>query len=89
MTAMNIPIQLISACSTKGELTPLWFRYENEEHGIETIRIEKVVSTKEERYCGMDYIGYICWTELEGHLHLVELRYSISSHQWKLFRLLS
>lgn len=89
MTAINIPIQLISACSTKGELRPLWFRYENEEHGVETIQIEQIVSSKEERYCGMNYIGYVCWTALEGQRHLVELRYHVSSHQWKLFRKLS
>lgn len=89
MTAVNIPIQLVSACSTQGNITPLWFRYENESHQVETIRIEQIVSSKEERHCGMDYIGYVCWTELEGYRHLVELRYQISSHQWKLFKLLS
>ena len=51
MAALNIPIQLVGACSTLGDMTPLWFRYENEEHAVVTVKVEEVVSSKEERYC--------------------------------------
>ncbi len=48
MAALNIPIQMFGACSTLGDMTPLWFRYENKEHGIITVKIESIVSSREE-----------------------------------------
>lgn len=88
MEAANIPVQLFSACNTQGDITPLWFRFENEEHRIKTIKIQKVYSKKEEKYCGLPYISYICLAAAEEKDHLIELRYSIGQHQWKLFRFL-
>ena len=66
MAALNIPIQLVGACSTLGDMTPLWFRYENEEHAVVTVKVEEVVSSKEERYCGMDYIALCAGRQQKG-----------------------
>lgn len=88
MAALNIPIQVLGACSTLGDITPIWFRYENKEHGIVTVKIESVVSFKEEKFCGMDYISFVCWAEGGGQRRLVELRYRISTHKWSFFRTL-
>lgn len=89
MSALNIPIQLISACSTLGQITPLWFRYEDEEHRIITVKIQQVVSSKEEKHCGMDYISYVCWAQAERQRRLIELRYRLSTHRWSFFQALS
>ena len=89
MSALNIPIQLVSACSTLGQITPLWFRYEYEEHQIVTVKIQQVVSSKEEKHCGMDYISYVCWAQTEQQRRLIELRYRLSTHKWSFFQALS
>ena len=89
VSALNIPIQLVSACSTLGQITPLWFRYENEEHQIVTVKIQQVVSSKEEKHCGMDYISYVCWAQTEQQRRLIELRYRLSTHKWSFFQALS
>ena len=89
MSALNIPIQLVSACSTLGQITPLWFRYENEEHQIVTVKIQQVVSSKEEKHCDMDYISYVCWAQTEQQRRLIELRYRLSTHKWSFFQALS
>ena len=89
MSALNIPIQLVSACSTLGQITPLWFRYENEEHQMVTVKIQQVVSSKEEKHCGMDYISYVCWAQTEQQRRLIELRYRLSTHKWSFFQALS
>ena len=89
MSALNIPIQLVSACSTLGQITPLWFRYENEEHQIVTVKIQQVVSSMEEKHCGMDYISYVCWAQTEQQRRLIELRYRLSTHKWSFFQALS
>ena len=89
MAALNIPIQLVGACSTLGDMTPLWFRYENEELAGVTGKGGDVVSSKEESDCGMDYISFVCWAAAEGQRRLIELRYRVSTHKWSLFRTLS
>ena len=89
MAALNIPIQMFGACSTLGDMTPLWFRSENKEHGIITVTIESIVSSREEKFCGMEHISFVCWAVAEGQRRLIELRYRISTHKWSFFRTLS
>ena len=89
MAALNIPIQMFGACSTLGDMTPLWFRYENKEHGIITVKSESIVSSREEKFCGMEHISFVCWAVAEGQRRLIELRYRISTHKWSFFRTLS
>ena len=88
-TVINIPIQLISSCSTLGELTPLRFRYENEEHILSTIDIDNVLSIKEKQYNGISEIVYTCQAVFGNDVHLFELSYTVNTHRWKIFRLLS
>lgn len=85
----NIPVQLISSCSTLGDLTPLRFRYENEEHSLSTVNIDAVLSIKENQYNGIHEIIYTCQAALNGTVHLFELKYNVSSHKWLIFRILS
>ena len=89
MTILNIPVQMLAVTDRSGKLTPLWFRYENEEHQIVTVKIQQVVSSKEEKHCGMDYISYVCWAQTEQQRRLIELRYRLSTHKWSFFQALS
>lgn len=86
---INIPIQLDSVCSTKGDFTPRWFRYENKEHQIERIVIEKILSHKEINFVGIKMIQYICTSTVNGRERIFEIRYNVSSHKWTFFRMLS
>lgn len=86
---MNMPIQLDSVCSTKGEFTPRWFRYENKEHQIEKVTIEKILSYKEINFVGLKMIQYICTATVEEQERIFELRYNVTSHKWTFFRMLS
>lgn len=52
MAALNIPIQLVGACSTLGDMTPLWFRYENEEHAVVTVKVEKLFRQRKKDTAG-------------------------------------
>lgn len=49
--AVNIPIQLLSVTNRDGRITPLWFRLETEEHGIEKFRIEDIISRGGKELC--------------------------------------
>ncbi len=88
----NIPIQLCNICSTQGEITPRWFRFEDEAHEIHTIHVTQIISQKDIDFVGIRMIQYICRTQEgdeQGEMHLVELRYNIITHRWSFFQMLS
>ncbi len=84
----NVPIQLDSVFSTQGAVTPRWFRYEDEEHQIHTVKIERIISEKEIQYVGIRMLQYICVASIAEQERLFELRYHISTHKWTLFQML-
>lgn len=86
---VNLPIQLISSCSTVGDMIPLRFRYENEEHALQTVTISEVLSHKQDNRGGLSEIVYICSAVIEDRKTLFSLKYRILQHQWILFQILS
>lgn len=85
----NIPIQLDCLCSTQGNITPRWFRYEDENHQRYTVSIDKVLSQKELNFVGIKMLQFVCSASMNGTSRIFELRYHISSHKWTLFQMLS
>ena len=79
----NFPIQLFCVVSTQGELTPLQFRYEDEEHTIHTVRIHRVLSHKSVQHAGSKAILYTCTACLEKEQETYfEIKYLIDRHKW-------
>lgn len=85
---MNIPIQLISSCSTVGDFTPLRFRFESEDHTLETVTIDKILAHKDTSFNGIREIQYTCQANISGEAKMFVLSYNINSHKWRLFRML-
>ena len=83
---MNLQIEMISVCGTDGALTPLRFRMEDEEQCLQTVAISQVVSSRTIQYAGIDAIQYLCKARLAGKERLFELRYTVRTHCWTLFR---
>lgn len=83
---MNLPIEMISVCGPDGSLTPLRFRMEDEEHCLQTVVISQVLCSKTIQYVGIDAIQYLCKATAEGKEKLFELRYTLKTHAWTLFR---
>ncbi|MDD3369262.1 MAG: hypothetical protein PHP50_10325 [Lachnospiraceae bacterium] len=87
---LNVPIQLISVTSTVGELTPVLFKLENEQHEIVTIRIDRIITCKERGYQSSKELIFTCTAPLaDGAQHLFNLKYNVLLHKWTLFELLS
>jgi hypothetical protein len=87
---VNIPVQLISSCSTLGEFTPLRFRYTfPETHELITVDIQEILSKKENIFIGLHEILYTCSATIQGIEKIFTLRYSILAHQWSIFQMLS
>ena len=82
----NVQIEMISVCGVDGSLTPLRFRLEDEEHQLCTVAIRQVVCSSHIQYAGVGAIQYLCKAEVQGREKLFELRYTVRSHSWSLFR---
>lgn len=88
MDALNLPIQMICICAADGAIKPIRFRLEDSEYQIQTISICKVLSCKEIRYVGIEAFVYVCSAIIEGQEKQFELRYTIRTHSWVLFRII-
>ena len=82
----NIPVQVIVHCEAGGELKPLRFRYEDDEHVVHTIQVDQITDTRKTAFVGIDAIHCICKGSEQGAEHLYELRYTIRTHKWVLYR---
>ena len=85
-SGLNLQIEMISVFSADGSITPLRFRLENEEHCLETVAISQVVCAKPICYAGVDAIQFLCKAIVEEKEKLFEVRYTVKTHRWTLFR---
>lgn len=86
---LNTPIQLISSCSTLGDFTPLRFRYEDEQHVLHTVSIERVLSSSTTCLAGVECILYTCSARLDDRIRIFILKYYVRSHKWSIYQILS
>lgn len=83
---VNRPVDVIAVYSANGEIRPLRLRMEDEEHQLLRINIEEVVSCKEVQYVGIEAQLFLCKAIVMGKPWMFELKYTIRSHSWSLFR---
>ena len=80
------PVDVICVCSADGEIKPLRFRMEDEEHKLLRVDIDEVISVRLIQYVGIEAQTFLCRATVEGRKWLFELRYTIRSHSWSLIR---
>lgn len=88
METQNQKIDVIAVCAANGSLRPLRFRYEDEAHCLRSVRIDEVICCKEIEYVGIEAFIYTCRAYEEAQEHLFELKFTVRSHSWVLFRVL-
>jgi len=86
---VNVPVQMISVCSTVGNLTPMRFRFENEDHTLETITVDSVLGHKETNFNGIREIQYTCRATIHNTCRIFILKYSVGTTRWRLSQILS
>ena len=82
----NLPVEVISHCSADGEIRPLRFRMEDEAHQLLRIDIDEVISIKPIQYVGIEAQIFLCKAMVKGKQWMFELKYTIRTHNWCLFR---
>lgn len=82
----NCPVDVISVCSADGSIRPLRLRMEDEEHQLLRIDIDEVISVKEIQYVGIEAHVFLCRATVREREWVFELKYTIRTHCWCLFR---
>ena len=82
---VNIPVQMISCTDTDGTITPMRFRFRDKSGEIITIKIEKILSTDQDR--NRMGINFSCTATLYGTQKKFTLWYSYTAHEWHISQL--
>ena len=82
----NKAVDVISMFSADGEIRPLRLRMEDEEHQLLRIDIDEIISMKPIEYVGIEAQLFLCKAVVKGKEWLFELKYTIRTHSWCLFR---
>ena len=80
------PVDVISVCSASGEIRPLRLRLEDDSHQILKIDIDKVISSRNIQYVGIEAQIFLCKATVQTEQWLFELKYTIRTHSWCLLR---
>ena len=80
------PVDVICVCSADGDIRPLRFRMEDEEHRLLKIDIEEVISARDVQFVGIEARIFLCSAVVGKKKWLFELRYTIRSHSWCFLR---
>jgi hypothetical protein len=86
MTRTNVPVEMLACCGPDGELRPLRFRFEAPDHLLHTVSITELVDSRRVEYVGLEAFVYLCRATMDGAEKLFELKYTVRTHRWVLFR---
>ena len=82
----NQPVDVISVCSACGDIRPLRLQMEDEQHQLLRVNIEEIISMKPVQFVGIEAQIFLCRAIVGGKEWLFELKYTIRTHSWCLFR---
>jgi len=88
----NIPVQMFPVVDTTGNTRPLAFRYEDENHAIQTVKAIRTLTAHECNFVGQRCIKCVCKamvTDEREREILFELKYLIESHRWIFVKMLN
>ena len=80
------PVDVIAMCCANGDIRPLRFRMEDEEHQLLRVDIDEVISSKPIQYVGIEAHIFLCRATVRGKIWLFELKYTIRTHNWCIHR---
>lgn len=81
-----LPIQTLCLISTTGDVRPVWFRYEDELHQIIKVKIAEILSYKEIKTAGKRELIYTCTATDGENMNIFDLKYTLETHKWILYR---
>lgn len=81
------PIEVISVTNFDGEVQPLRFRIIGKDEELNTVRILRIYKVEQSRIAGIQTRIYTCEIQVGDTARICELRYSIDSTRWDLYKI--
>ena len=79
-------VEMISVCGADGKITPIRFRMETDESCMQVVPVTQIMHCKPIQQAGIDAIQYLCKGRVNDREKLFELRYTLKTHCWSIFR---
>ena len=86
MEARNIPIQVIAHWGTTGGIRPLRFRYDDSRSGSRTVHVQEVSDIRRVACSEQEILMFLCKSKEADGERMYELKYTVGSQSWTLFR---
>lgn len=82
MKVLMKPIEMVARFSVDGSPYPVKYRVDSS-----IVKVEQVLSTKEEKLAGNRMLIFQCQSEIEGKLKPYELKFELQTCKWFLFKM--
>ena len=80
----HVPVDVVATFNVQGKIKPNFIRLEDEEHALQTYKIERVIFSREENYAGVQALFFCCSIVVGNRSQIANIRFHIKTHQWVL-----
>lgn len=87
MKVVAKPIEVISVMDIKGVITPLRLRIIRDDESLQVIKVDKVISRKQEKLAGNFMTVFTCKSLIENVEKIYEIKYELGTCKWILFKI--
>ena len=88
MRVYNLPADALVVFSAATNMPrPYKIKYQTEYGKTVTVKIDTILYTEKQKYCGKNVLLFHCQSEIKGNMYRFDLRYYYDETRWELFKL--
>lgn len=87
MKVLMKSVDMISLSSRDGDIRPLKFRVQEDTGESRIVRIDRVLSKKEEKIAGNRMLVFTVQSIIDGTERIYEMKYEFQTSRWYLYKL--
>ncbi|SHJ59671.1 hypothetical protein SAMN05444373_10844 [Thermoclostridium caenicola] len=87
MKVLMKSVDMICLSSREGEIRPLKFRIQESNGEFRIVKIDRVISKKEEKTAGNRMLVFTVQSVMDGVERIYEMKYEIQTTRWYLYKL--
>lgn len=87
MKVVAKPVEMVAWFEKTGLPHPTKFRFTNDEHVDQVIKIDKIITRDKEKLAGNDMLIFNCQSVVNNVLRNYQLKYELKTMKWILFKI--
>lgn len=87
MKVLMKSVDMICLSSSEGEIRPLKFRIQESSGESRIVKIDRIISKKEEKLAGNRMLVFTVQSVMDGTERIYEMKYEIQTSRWYLYKL--